>query len=605
MISFITRRFRNLSLLSRIRLVICGLGLAVSTIIILISLLYYRHGSGEQTLAGARGDTNTSASIFEVNYTNIIERFVFTCGTREFAQDIRALSGSSSDAVRLMQNELATLANCNYLVHSVVILSGDGSQICTLYSSSLQRPADELLSSRDLQTLNGITLLPRRSSPLRNSVPVVPMVFPLTINAEDYAQLTTDGSAPDAYVIIYLDCVKLEESLLINGNGLSSGTFYLMDQYNIALNAGTDDALLQLLHSGEVYAFLDDFRDSAQDEAYITRSASWLVARKIANTGLILLNYVPRGSLSSVLGTAGVSLLLTCLIVLIIFFALSLFMTSAITRPVNRLVEIVRQIEENRYDQRIDFCTNDEIGQLNQAINRMYDTIQQQIIRIKEEESEKYVTQIRLLTEQINPHFLYNTLECIQSEVLRGDSQTASGMIQYLSEYLRIGLSYGADLITVANELRHVNAYIKLMNQRFGQSIIFMYQIGPGLNQHMILKTILQPLVENSIRHGFGIDAPGIPILVPTIQVDFSASGGYLTIEVIDNGSGFDVQEAEKILYASDPEAGQHVGLHNVYYRLITYYGKDAVSMTLSSIPYYRSAVTIRIPLAVPEIAEN
>ena len=268
-------------------------------------------------------------------------------------------------------------------------------------------------------------------------------------------------------------------------------------------------------------------------------------------------------------------------------------------------MEVVHQIEENRYTQRIEFQTNDEIGKLNQAINRMYDTIQQQMVRIKEEESEKYLTQIKLLTEQINPHFLYNTLECIQSEVLRGDSQTASSMIQYLAEYLRIGLSYGADLITVTNELRHANAYIKLMNQRFGQSIIFMYQIGPGLNQHLILKTILQPLVENSIRHGFGIDAPGIPILDPTIQVNFSSSEEVLTIEVIDNGSGFDVEEAEKILYASDPEALQHVGLHNVYHRLITYYGKDAVEMTLGSIPYYRNTVTIRIPMAVPARAES
>lgn len=604
-ISSTTRRFRNLSLLSRIRLVICGLGLAISIIVILISLLYYRYSSGEQTLASAKRAARTAASTFEVNYTNIIERFVFACGTKEFASDIRSLTNSSSDAVRLVQNELSTLAHCNYLVHSAMILSGDGSQVCTLYSSSLQRATGELFSSGDLEMVNGITLLPRRPSPLRSSVSVIPLVFPLSINADEYAQLTMDKSAPDAYVIIYLDCVKLEESLLLNGSGLSSGTFYLIDQRNTALNAGAEDDLPRLLRSDDTFAFLDSFRDSAQDEATVTRPASWLIARKIAHTDLILLDYVPRGSLASVLGTAGTSLLLIFLMVLIIFFAISLLMTSTITRPINRLMEVVRQIEENRYTQRIEFQTNDEIGQLNQAINRMYDTIQQQMVRIKEEESEKYLTQIKLLTEQINPHFLYNTLECIQSEVLRGDSQTASSMIQYLAEYLRIGLSYGADLITVTNELRHANAYIKLMNQRFGQSIIFMYQIGPGLNQHMILKTILQPLVENSIRHGFGIDAPGIPILDPTIQVNFSASDGYLTIDIIDNGSGFDVDEAEKILYASDPEALQHVGLHNVYHRLITYYGKDAVTMTLSSIPYYRNTVTIRIPMTVPDRAEG
>ena len=83
-ISSVTRRFRNLSLLSRIRLVICGLGLAICIIIILISLLYYRYSSGEQTLASARRAARTAAGTFEVNYTNIIEQFVFACGNKEF-----------------------------------------------------------------------------------------------------------------------------------------------------------------------------------------------------------------------------------------------------------------------------------------------------------------------------------------------------------------------------------------------------------------------------------------------------------------------------------------------------------------------------------------
>lgn len=91
------------------------------------------------------------------------------------------------------------------------------------------------------------------------------------------------------------------------------------------------------------------------------------------------------------------------------------------------------------------------------------------------------------------------------------------------------------------------------MNQRFRQSIIFMYQLSPRLNEKLILKTILQPLVENSIKHGFGIDAPGIPISVPTIEVNFSEEGERLVIEVADNGCGFDVKAAEGIMYATDP----------------------------------------------------
>lgn len=596
-VSAASRRFSNLSLLSKIRLVICSLGLAISTITILISLFYYRYSSGEQALASAKRAARTAANTFEVNYYNILERFVFACGTRQFASSLRSLVNSSSDTVRLVQSELSDLAHCNYLVHSAMILSGDGEQVCTLYTSSLQSPPEDLFSQENLESVKGITLLPRRPSPLRSSVPVIPLLFPLSLSADEYAHLTTDGSAPDGYVILFLDCGKLEESLLISQDRHSDGVYYLMDSRSVPLNADPNQKLPRFLERESTEEFLASLRESSGTESTCTLPDSWLIAIKIRNTDLILLNYVPRVSVLDALGTAGASLLVILLVVLVIFFALSLVLTQTITRPLNRLMEAVYQIEENRYTERLEFDTDDEIGQLNHAINRMYDTIQRQIVRIKEEESEKYLTQIKLLTEQINPHFLYNTLECIQSEVLRGDSQTASSMIQYLAEYLRIGLSYGADLITVNNELRHANAYIKLMNQRFGQSIIFMYQVEPGLNQHMILKTILQPLIENSIRHGFGIDAPGIPILDPTIQVNFLSQGSRLVIEIIDNGSGFDVEEAEKILYAADAEALQHVGLHNVYHRLVTFYGKDEVEMSLSSIPYYRNVVMICIPL--------
>lgn len=520
-VSAASRRFSNLSLLSKIRLVICSLGLAISTITILISLFYYRYSSGEQALASAKRAALTAANTFEVNYYNILEQFVFACGTRQFASSLRSLVNSSSDTVRLVQSELSALAHCNYLVHSAMILSGDGEQVCTLYTSSLQSPPEDLFSQENLESVKGITLLPRRPSPLRSSVPVIPLLFPLSLSADEYAHLTTDGSAPDGYVILFLDCGKLEESLLISQDGRSDGVYYLMDSRSVPLNADPNQKLPRFLERESTEEFLASLRESSCTESTCTLPDSWLIAIKIRNTDLILLNYVPRVSVLDALGTAGASLLVILLVVLVIFFALSLVLTQTITRPLNRLMEAVYQIEENRYTERLEFDTDDEIGQLNHAINRMYDTIQRQIVRIKEEESEKYLTQIKLLTEQINPHFLYNTLECIQSEVLRGDSQTASSMIQYLAEYLRIGLSYGADLITVNNELRHANAYIKLMNQRFGQSIIFMYQVEPGLNQHMILKTILQPLIENSIRHGFGIDAPGIPILDPTIQVNF------------------------------------------------------------------------------------
>jgi two-component system sensor histidine kinase YesM len=187
-------------------------------------------------------------------------------------------------------------------------------------------------------------------------------------------------------------------------------------------------------------------------------------------------------------------------------------------------------------------------------------------------------------------------LEEIQAEVLRHDSQTASDMIQNLAVYLRIGLSGGSDLIPISSEIQHASAYINIMNQRFGQTILFMYQIEPSLSDHLILKTILQPLIENSIRHGFGIDAQAAPIPAPTIEIHISEEDGNLKINVSDNGSGFDEIATKSIMVSESPsEAHKHVGIHNVYQRLITFYGKDAISVKLSSIPYYQNTIELQI----------
>lgn len=594
-------KYKNLPLLSKICIIISTLTLATSSIIMLTFIGYYSRTSSERLLRNAQTVTSNAVNTLEVNFKDILEHFVRTCGTEEFAADIKTMNQPSSSYVvveRLVQNELSDLAKCNYMVHSSMMIKGDGSAAYTMYKNPMRRTLEDFIALDELAAVKGITCLPQRSSPFRSSVPVIPILFPVTVSAADYAEVKLDGTVPDLYIVILLDCSKLKGSLDPANVKQSRSVFYLLAQDGTPLNIGTGWEIPQVYDRGSTKGLITSLVSGNQKFLVSIQSDSYLILGKLNQLGLVLLNYVERESIQTIFGNTGMMLIFVLLVVVCILLLLSILMTRYVTRPAKRLTEIIRQIERDEYKERQDFATSDEMGQLCTAINTMYDTIQQQMVRIKQEESEKRMTEIKMLTEQINPHFLYNTLECIQSEVIRGESQTAASMIQYLAEYLRIGLSYGADLITASNELRHANAYIKLMNQRFRQSIIFMYQLSPRLNEKLILKTILQPLVENSIKHGFGIDAPGIPISVPTIEVNFSEEGERLVIEVADNGCGFDVKAAEDIMYATDPEeARRHVGLHNIYHRLISYYGKENVDVVLNSIPYYRSTITIKIPL--------
>lgn len=549
--------FKDSPLMGKINIVIGGLTLALTVLITAISIFYYSFILSDRLYERTRQAGKNAAETLNFNYKNIMDRLTAICGTVEFASDIRTLTSPSVSYTvkeRLVQNELSDLAGCNYLVQSALVLSGDGQTAYSLYRNPLPDSA-QFFTSEDLDAVQGVTCLPIRPSPLRSSVPVLPLVVPISVDSAEYAIVDLSEDTPDIYVVVFLDCTKLHQSLTLAGTGLVNGTYYIFTDTGKPLSAASHDKKVNPLELPETSAVIHSLTANGLSETSAETSDFYLAASSMPRSGLILLNCVPKEPLKDIFGpTIGILATVLCLVVGLLF-VLSLLMTRYITQP-------VKQLE-----------------------------------RIKQEESEKYLAEIRLLTEQINPHFLYNTLDCIQSEVKRGESDTAANMIQYLAEYLRIGLSNGADLIPLSNEIRHANAYMCLMNQRFGQSIRFMYHLPPSLSKHLIVKTILQPLVENSIKHGFGVDAPGIPISTPAIEVIIAAEEETLVININDNGSGFDTQELEQLLESSSAVQSGHVGLLNVYHRLSAYYGKDHVQFSFSSIPYYCNVISIRLPL--------
>lgn len=596
------QKYQDSSLYSKISTIIWVLAFLITGSIVLTFLLYYNYMVEERTVASARSASQNAVNTINMNYTNIIERFVATCGTEDFVSDLKQLTDphlSYTAKEGLLQEELAVLMNCNYLVNSALILSGDGEAHFSLYKSPLRSSLLPLADQEELEQIQGIAWLSERKSPFRSTVNVLPIVFPVSITNIALTGISNPSEAPpDAYVVIMLDTARLAQSLAISGESSSSGTFLFLTKEGTPLNTEISQEMQELLSSPDTTDFIQNASESPKGGLLLSKSGYHLIASPLAKSDLILLYSLKQENILSILGDAGLVILIVLFVIVLILLIMSFLMTHYITSPVQTLVQVVGQIGAGTYQEHIAFSTNDEMGELCRAINSMHDTIQQQMAQIKDEEARKYMAEIKLLAEQINPHFLYNTLEYIQLEVISGQAEAASNMIQYLAEYLRIGLSYGDDLITISNELKHVNSYIKIMNQRFQQSISFLYKAEPGLEQHYILKTILQPLVENSIKHGFSIDSSGVPVSSPTIEINFFVKENILSIEVIDNGTGFDTKKVEKILYFDSlPENGRHVGLHNIYHRLAAYYGRDAISFSLESIPYYRNCILIQLPM--------
>ena len=295
------------------------------------------------------------------------------------------------------------------------------------------------------------------------------------------------------------------------------------------------------------------------------------------------------------LETALASLLAALLISVLIAVFFSRMLRRYVTLPIGKLKDSVKEIENGNYSVKAGFQGNDELGDLRDAISRMATTIENQIEEIKEEEEKQTRTEMRLLSEQLTPHFLYNTLECIQQEIQTGNSKASSEMTRALSLYLRTVLSYGSETITIRNEIQHDMSYIRIMNGRFRKDIIYQHRILPELEAEPILKMVLQPFIENSIKHGFGIGDDSTWIQQPEIETSFTLSGNTIRIEISDNGRGFDENHFLTIMKGGKEGEG-HVGIRNTYLRLIKFYGEENVRISVSSLPFYRSTITIDVP---------
>ena len=275
---------------------------------------------------------------------------------------------------------------------------------------------------------------------------------------------------------------------------------------------------------------------------------------------------------------------------------MSILVASTITKPIYRLRNTILKVQSGELDSRFKNIYSDEIGQLGESFNGMLDEIQSLIKdlglereKTKEEQKQKSKAEIKALQAQINPHFLYNTLDSIYWKSKLGENEEVSEMIISLSKLLRIGLSKGQDKIQVESEIEHVRNYLYLESNMYKGKFDYVINIDGDISRYYIVKTILQPFVENSLLHGFnGIDYKG------NIIIDVNVKENNIILVVKDNGRGMNIDVIRKSLQENVTES-EGYALKNVYQRLKLNYGKEC-SINLRSEPFKETSVEIIIP---------
>lgn len=271
-------------------------------------------------------------------------------------------------------------------------------------------------------------------------------------------------------------------------------------------------------------------------------------------------------------------------------FLLSKWITDNLIKPLHRLQHLMNLAGDSNLSVRFHSEYQDEVTHVGERFNIMLEKIGLLIEEVSEAERQKRKSEIKALQSQIDPHFLYNTLNTILWKSQSGMQKDVNEMIVSLSRLFRLGLNNGMDLTSVAKELEHVGQYLRLQQQCYEELFEFRIEAEEGVEGLSSLKVLLQPLVENSILHGFrNEDFKGL------IVIRVFTQAGFLVYCVEDNGKGFDVAKIRRRLEGGNGQADIYA-MHNIYGRLKLQYG-EAAAMELESEPYVKTTVTIRFPL--------
>ena len=340
------------------------------------------------------------------------------------------------------------------------------------------------------------------------------------------------------------------------------------------------------------------YKDGIYDE-YFAGESRKVVVNTISYTGWKLIGVIPDSTFTR--GTINIRYFIVILMLLLamMLVIINRVVSVRISSPILKLNDSVKEYEAGEKPE-IYIGGSLEIRHLGDSIQRSYEQIDTLMKKIVLEQNERRKSELDALQSQINPHFLYNTLESITWMVEGERNDEAVFMISQLAKLFRISLSKGRTVITVQDELQHAQSYMNIQKVRYKNTFSVVFDVDPALYPYCTVKLILQPILENAINYGVSsMDDCG------EIRITGKLTGGELVLAVTDNGIGMSEEEVRLILTDSDRihKHGSGVGLVNVNNRIQILFGKE-YGLTVESEPDEGTTVSIHMP-AVPYTEEN
>jgi two-component system sensor histidine kinase YesM len=285
-------------------------------------------------------------------------------------------------------------------------------------------------------------------------------------------------------------------------------------------------------------------------------------------------------------------------VLLLLVLITSPWIAKSMTRPIHRLEQAMQQVESGLLAISVPETGVTEVQGLARHFNSMVLEIRQLLKDIESKERSLRLHELSVLHSQINPHFLYNTLDTIVWMAEFQDTERVISTTKALAEFFQLSLSGGGEFTSIEKEIAHVSKYLIIQKERYGDKLSYEIHYDPSLSDQVIPKIILQPMVENAIYHGIREqEGPG------HLEISCGRSEeGSVQFIIKDDGAGFDPailrDEAGELKKEQAPQVRSKlggIGIHNVDERLKLYYGQN-YGVTITSAPGHGTEVKIVIP---------
>ena len=325
--------------------------------------------------------------------------------------------------------------------------------------------------------------------------------------------------------------------------------------------------------------------------------------RSVSGGKMQILLTIPNQTIVDALFPTVASSIFVAIIAVLASVVCSVVYSKAISRPIRDLSEEMKTITLNEYSGSTLESREDEIGILQDSFNHMISRNKELIAQQYQAKLEKRNAQLRALQAQINPHFMYNTLQVIGGMALEKDAPEVYSVTLALSDILRYSLNFSKEMVCLEEEVEYLKSYVMIQNERFGGKVQLKLELEPDTRKCLIPKLILQPLAENSFEHGL-LNKAGDWLL--TVESHITPEGDLL-ICIKDNGIGFDSERLTQIREKIELDtvkalnSGSHIGLANVHARIKLRSAKEGHGVSIDSSPETGTTVSVRMPALYEE----